>query len=96
MTERATFRIKDWEDEAIGIDPEKKLLVAILIRALADLVTEDTQAKSRQHIRREALAWFSSPVRVPWSFLWLCDALEVDPKMVTRRLSERTPLQSAA
>ena len=96
MTERATFRIKDWEDEAIGIGPEKKLLVAILIRALADLVTEDTRDKSRQHIRREALAWFSSTVRVPWSFLWLCDALEVDPEMITRRLPERRSFLAAA
>ena len=96
MTERAAFRIKDWEDEAIGIDPEKKLLVAILIRALADLVIEDTQTNSRQHIRREALAWFLSSDRGPWSFLWLCDALEVDPGMITRRLPEQRPLQSAA
>ncbi|MBF0295805.1 MAG: helix-turn-helix domain-containing protein [Magnetococcales bacterium] len=54
--------------------PESDLWASVLEQALADL-------SDRSH-RRKALLWFSSRDDAPGSFLFVCDALNLDPDKV--------------
>lgn len=69
----------------LGVSPsqslEMNLLYAILNRALLDvranmLSPNDTPFK-RLTMRHDALKWFSDDSEEPWSFLWLCEVLDL-------------------
>lgn len=70
--------------------PERSLLTAILERAICDLFGNRTGNKKKRVYRRkyyidpqmQALEWFSSPDTVEWTYLWLCQHLDLDAKIL--------------
>ena len=71
-----------------ALPPERRLMMAVLARALLDLQTHagtGTQ-RARRHLA-EVEAWFASDDAVwPCSFVNLCHALDLDAAAVRRRL----------
>lgn len=57
--------------------PEEALLWAILNRTYLDLRSSRTQL-TFQHHQREALRWILSEGNEPWTFIWICDHLDLD------------------
>lgn len=63
--------------------PERRLLLAILITAITDaygLTDID------RHLRREARHWLNSSRDKEWSFIWVCNTLDLCPKTVLARV----------
>lgn len=54
-----------------------KLLVAVLARAASDYLQLHTIRE--KHIQRDAYVWFTSPNEAPWSYLWICQHLDLEP-----------------
>jgi hypothetical protein len=55
----------------------RNLLVAVLHRAIMDLRTPIQISTSED--RRSAIRWFKSVRRGPWSFVWVCEELDLNP-----------------
>jgi len=76
--------------------PERRLRAAVLEEALHCLHLRAVRAGTsgprwRSSVRDEAVRWFASDDRRwPFSFLNLCDALDLDPAVVRARLFART------
>lgn len=72
--------------------PEKALLLAILMRAMLDYSGCSKGSASRKKTnRKSAWVWFTEPqgaVYRPFSFLWICEHLDIDPRAVIRFLRE--------
>jgi hypothetical protein len=71
-----------------ALPPERRLMMAVLARALLDLQTHAGAAtlRARRH-RAEVEAWFASNDDVwPFSFVNLCHALDLDADAVRSRL----------
>jgi hypothetical protein len=71
-----------------ALPPERRLLMAVLARALLDLQTHAGTGppRARRHLA-EVEAWFASDDRVwPCSFVNLCHALDLDADAIRRRL----------
>jgi len=68
------------------LSPERSLFVSIIYRAIKDLYTRDF------YIRLNAKRWIFSPANNfgegGWSFLYLCDALEINPDNIKNRCCE--------
>lgn len=64
---------------------EKRLLCAVLERAILDLFSEE---KIKKQIRREALVWIRARANIenppPWSFSWVCLELDLCPFTLRR------------
>jgi hypothetical protein len=60
------------EAENLGEVREKKLLLAVLARALSDTLLDG-------ETRRAASLWLSSDDEDKFSFLWICEHLDLDP-----------------
>lgn len=56
------------------ITGEKRLLIAMILRAVEDL----TKAKEAQR----AKDWIFSNTKNQWGYVWICEHLEVDPQLV--------------
>jgi len=59
-----------------GVVPEKKLIIAMVQRALQDLVGEDA-CGAGPGTQREALVWFESKDTGPGTWLWACKHLRL-------------------
>jgi hypothetical protein len=72
--------------------PEHRLCVAVLARAIVDAVqpVEAVQWYEgfKDVCRMDALRFFRRNSREPFSFLWLCDVLALDPDYLRRRIKE--------
>jgi hypothetical protein len=71
-----------------ALPPEKRLMMAVLARALLDLQTHAGTGtpRARRHLA-EVEAWFASDDDVwPCSFVNLCHALDLDADAIRRRL----------
>ena len=71
-----------------ALPPERRLMMAVLARALLDLQTHAGTGtpRARRHLA-EVEAWFASDDHVwPCSFVNLCHALDLDAAAVRRRL----------
>lgn len=76
-----------------GQQPERRLLVATLERALADLQLPSSESNA-EAIRVEALEWFASSDpgnRTAFTFVYVCDTLGLNPDWI-RSLIERRNL----
>jgi hypothetical protein len=73
---------------AAALAPERRLMMAVLARALLDLQTHaGTGARRARRHLAEAEAWFASDDDVwPFSFVNLCHALDLDASSVRGRL----------
>jgi hypothetical protein len=70
-----------------GAIPERALGWAIIRRAIADAVGfYKIGSNDSAKIQTEALEWifYSNGVIEPWSFLWWCELLDVEPTRVYR------------
>jgi hypothetical protein len=62
-------------DSAGGAAPERTLVAAVLERAVRDVLDGD----------EEAVDWFADDdesENAPFSFIWICEQLELDPEKV--------------
>lgn len=75
--------------------PERGLLYGIVDRAF-----RDATGKVGRQARRDAYAWIESNDREEWSFIWVCQHLNLDPINVRRGLARyveerrKNPLRS--
>ena len=67
--------------------PEVELWAEVILRAIADL-DRDTKICSRSD-QLSARAWFSSDRDELGTFLWACQAINVDPNFIRSRLDKR-------
>ena len=72
------------EDEPLDDwPPEHALLCAIIERALLDLRYRDlASGKHWGRPQQTAKAWLMSPRNKPWTFLWICQHLQLDPQRI--------------
>lgn len=61
--------------------PEYELMLAILDRAIRDAIGVKSDAN---HYRADALRWFWSDSEEPWSYLWLCQMLELTDTVMSK------------
>lgn len=61
--------------------PERRLLGAILQRAFVDAISSTASPD-----RREARGWLISDSTHPFSFLWICLILDLDPARIRRNV----------
>ncbi len=67
--------------------PEQRLLAAILYRAYEDLTRPINLAKCH---KEAALDWFfDDESKEEFSFLWLCEHLDLNPAAIRRDLEEK-------
>lgn len=87
--EHTDFYDLQFADSYIELTPEESMLVGILERACKDfhgesllLTTSDPTYKRtlRTYIILQATRWFKSKSKKPWSFLYVCDQLNISPK----------------
>lgn len=69
--------------------PYIKLLVAVLARAACDYV--QIADPKEKHARRDAYTWFTSPEQGSWSYLWVCEHLEICPHRVLEAIFSFSP-----
>jgi hypothetical protein len=72
--------------------PEKRLLIAMVQRALVDYICPE---KGKPHLQYDAGAWLFSSARTPFSLFWVCDVLSTCPEHMVRRIqvAARTKLK---
>lgn len=68
---------------------EIKLLRRLLERAILDL----GKIRIDQHVVRECRSWFYSSSIQPFSYLWICDSLNVCPIQLKQRLKIQKKLR---
>jgi hypothetical protein len=77
--------LEEFFDASISEDimPEKRLLVAMIQRALLDCICPE---KGKAHLQWDATAWIFSDSRTPFSLFWICDVLSSHPEHLQRRV----------
>jgi hypothetical protein len=75
----------DGADSALPDDfpPEKRLLIAMVQRALVDYICPE---KGKAHLQYDAGAWIFSSARSPFSLFWVCEILSVCPEHLYARI----------
>lgn len=64
--------------------PEKRLLIAMVQRALVDYIAPE---KGKAHLQYDAGAWiFSERRNEPFTLFWVCEILSTDPTHLHRRI----------
>ncbi len=69
--------------------PYIKLLVAVLARAACDYVSVSTSKE--KYAKRDAYFWLTSPEECEWSYLWVCEHLDICPHRVLKTILSFTP-----
>lgn len=67
--------------------PERDLVAAVIAQAFRDLhckVRRPGHYFSAVAHSRMAEAWIDSAAKDPWSFIWCCDQVELDPDIIRR------------
>lgn len=62
--------------------PEYALVFAVLERAILDALGNLEISKNwmQQEVARSAIVWFRSNDEEPWTFLWVCNMLDLNPE----------------
>jgi len=67
--------------------PEKRLLIAMVQRALVDYIAPE---QGKAHLQYDAGAWLFAPISHttprPFSLYWVCEILSSDPDYLHRRI----------
>jgi hypothetical protein len=68
--------------------PERRLMAAVLQDAIKCMRTQGLAADYRSKLlSRQARRWLlATDPKEPYSFLWICRALEFDPEVIRNRL----------
>lgn len=64
--------------------PERQLVSEVIFRALRDYLN-DSNLDVLQHEARDAKAWMFSREMHPFSFLWCCQTLDVNPNIIREK-----------
>jgi hypothetical protein len=86
--------MKSWSNSDIqgesGFVPEKRLLVAVLQRAVTDFVTGEGD------LREGARLWLmdDEPTDAPLTFRFICEALDMDVENLRRAIGTQADLYS--
>lgn len=76
--------------------PERRLLWAILHRAVWDaLGLSIGSSDTPQAVLREVRAWFRTNKKTPFSYLWICQTLEIDPARLRKLISGHAKVERA-
>lgn len=71
------------EPISVGSTPEKRLLLAVLIRAMSDIEGKTCLSYSERFTTpREAKRWILSDDDSPFSFKWVCGGLGINSTLV--------------
>jgi hypothetical protein len=98
-----------FNDALYGLGSEKRLLVAILARAILDLTVSGARVgfagNSGKHdvskcgsvraIRRSAWHWFYSMGEEEWSYRWVCQHVNLSPSYIVEQLEKEGLLGGA-
>lgn len=72
---------------------EKKLLVALLCRAVIDITDPDTSCfDDKGGWLADAYRWISADESNPFTFKWVCEHLELDPDRLRNHLLKRSTI----
>lgn len=71
------------QSRQIDIMPEKRLLVAIIQRALVDY---STVIEGKTHLHTDAARWLFSASLAPWGLYWICEYLSDSPAHLQRSI----------
>ena len=68
--------------------PEEKLLWAVLERGILDYIgqTNPTDAYAHHRWRANANGWVNARCFDEYSFAWICEALDLDPDTIRKRI----------
>lgn len=75
--------------------PERGLLLAILLRAIMDLtdVSLGREKSKVNHDKRKLIVWlekrFKKKSRL-WSFQWICEQLDLDPDIMEAQIKKKS------
>ena len=77
--------IPEIEDNEVSEEcsPEKKLLIAMVQRALVDYIAPE---KGKAYLQYDAAAWIFSSKISPFSLYWICEVLSADPHGLCKRI----------
>lgn len=67
--------------------PERNLLASVIQRAICDAYDKTFH---ELHVRVEARGWLESTLKTPFSFLWACSILELNPKCIRQAIHNGT------
>lgn len=76
------IQVEAEEPDPLDPAPDKKLLVALLERALLDLRGRANKGYASVNWAREAYAWLMDDTVAPFSFPWICIELDYDIETV--------------
>ena len=74
------------------LSPEVELWTEVILLAIDDL---DRRPRSRSD-QRSARAWFDSDAEDLGSFVWACQAINVDPNLIRSQLAKKHRLKPGA
>jgi hypothetical protein len=66
--------------------PERRLIAASLLAGLREANGRRVNRNDTAYINRQAELWLASDEEGPWSFLWHCDELDLDPDIIRDRM----------
>ena len=78
--------------EKSNCTPEQLLALAVIEIAIRDLEGTDALSADRGIIeqnKKEAKKWFRSPSDEPFAFLWVCEATDIDPRLIIATVKKR-------
>ncbi len=81
---------KAWSNSEIPVNnisvPEKRLLAAVLQRAITDYLTGDGEMKEGARL------WLmdDDPTDAPLNFRFICEALDIDPVLLRQGIEEQS------
>ena len=71
--------------------PEHHMLAAMINRAVLDLNPNAPFSVAPPYWRADAFEWIWSDAIAPFSFLWVCDMISVDPNHIRSLILKRYP-----
>jgi len=71
----------DWANKMRNCIGERKLLCAIIEQACKDATG---QRKNQEALMADAKKWLNSEENHPFSYIWICDQLQLDPSIIKR------------
>lgn len=69
-------------------EPERRLCAAILIQAWKDAKHSTSKPFKRSHLTRRARFYIASDDTEPFSFVWICQVLDIDPVAARESLAK--------
>jgi hypothetical protein len=71
----------DWANKMRNCIGERKLLCAIIEQACKDATG---QRKNQEELMADATKWLNSEENHPFSYIWICDQLQLAPSIIRR------------